>query len=150
MTFYLYTWLFPSFIIIGQIEKPSSVEIFARFKTGDKKANRILQKAFLAAAKRLSRELYYAAFHKKGSLLNITETPPIIAAKAPENEINEKCKRRQLCDLHGHFLRDVKILLESEKLSKKESTVLKHQTGSSEDKAKWLQAALDLETKKPD
>lgn len=146
---YLYI-VFPSFIIIGQIEKPSSVEIFARFKTGDKQANRILQKAFLAAAKRLSRELYYAAFHKKGSLLNITETPPVIAAKAVDSEINEKCKRRQLCSLPGNFLRDVKILLESDKVSKKESPVLKHQAHSLEDKAKWLQAALNLETKKLD
>lgn len=146
---YLYI-VFPSFIIIGQIEKPSSVEIFARFKTGDKQANRILQKAFLAAAKRLSRELYYAAFHKKGSLLNITETPPVIAAKAVDSEINEKCKRRQLCSLPGNFLRDVKILLESDKVSKKESPVLKHQAHSLEDKVKWLQAALNLETKKLD
>lgn len=146
---YLYI-VFPSFIIIGQIEKPSSVEIFARFKTGDKQANRILQKAFLAAAKRLSRELYYAAFHKKGSLLNITETPPVIAAKAVDSEINEKCKRRQLCSLPGNFLRDVKILLESDKVSKKESPVLKHQAHSLEDKGKWLQAALNLETKKLD
>ena len=146
---YLYI-VFPSFIIIGQIEKPSSVEIFARFKTGDKQANRILQKAFLAAAKRLSRELYYAAFHKKGSLLNITETPPVIAAKAVDSEINEKCKRRQLCSLPENFLRDVKILLESDKVSKKESPVLKHQAHSLEDKGKWLQAALNLETKKLD
>ena len=146
---YLYI-VFPSFIIIGQIEKPSSVEIFARFKTGDKQANRILQKAFLAAAKRLSRELYYAAFHEKGSLLNITETPPVIAAKAVDSEINEKCKRRQLCSLPGNFLRDVKILLESDKVSRKESPVLKHQAHSLEDKAKWLQAALNLETKKLD